>query len=68
MDGSDLILSQEEISIPKKIYKKRGSYLDKQSNDFDLDGRTKIPQAGAPLNSGGFQGGFNNNGKHICRD
>ena len=53
--------------IPEKIYKKRGSYLDKHSKDIEIDGRTKIPQAGAPLNSGGFGGGFNssNNGKYL---
>ena len=68
MDGSDLILSLEEISIPKKIYKKRGSYLDKQSKDIEMDGRTKIPKAGADFNSGGFQSSFNDNGKHICRE
>jgi len=34
--------------------------LDKQSKDIEMDGRTKIPQAGADLNTGGFQGSFKN--------
>ena len=53
----------QRLRIPEKIYKKRGSYLDKNIKDIEIDGRTKIPQAGAPLDSGGFKGGFG--GKHF---
>lgn len=53
----------QRLRIPEKIYKKRGSYLDKNIKDIEMDGRTKIPQAGAPLDSGGFKGSFGNNGK-----
>ena len=37
--------------MPEKIYKKRGSYLDKYSRDIEMDGRRKIPQAGENLSS-----------------
>ena len=61
---SDLLTVWKRLRIPEKIYKKRGSYLDKNIKDIEMDGRTKIPQAGAPLDSGGFKGSFGNNGKH----
>ena len=60
---SDLLTVWKRLRIPEKIYKKRGSYLDKNIKDIEMDGRTKIPQAGAPLDSGGFKGSFG--GKHF---